>query len=51
MKKAVNRTARLFAVLDKARNTKPVGPLNRADLYRHECKPTVAFRQTRTNEL
>jgi hypothetical protein len=59
MKKAVSRTARLFAILDKAKNTKPVGNLNRADLYRQECKPTldkiskpaVAFRQTRTNAL
>ncbi len=27
------RAKRLFASLDKARNTKPVGPLNRAKLY------------------
>jgi hypothetical protein len=28
-----SRAKRLFASLDKARNTKPVGPLNRAKLY------------------
>ena len=27
------RTARLFAALDKARNSETVGPLNRAELY------------------
>lgn len=27
------RAKQLFASLDKARNTKPVGPLNRAKLY------------------
>lgn len=27
------RAARLFAALDKARNTEPVGPLNREELY------------------
>lgn len=27
------RTARLLAALDKARNTQPVGPLDRAALY------------------
>ena len=29
----VSRTARLLAALDKARNTAPVGPLNRAEIY------------------
>ena len=28
-----SRARRLFASLDKARNTEPVGPLNRAKLY------------------
>jgi len=28
-----SRAKRLFASLDKARNTKPVGPLHRAKLY------------------
>jgi len=28
-----SRAKRLFASLDKARNTKPVGPLNRSKLY------------------
>jgi hypothetical protein len=28
-----SRAKRLFASLDKARNTKPVGPLNRPKLY------------------
>lgn len=27
------RTARLFAALDKARNSKPIGRLNREELY------------------
>jgi hypothetical protein len=30
---ANDRAARLFAALDKARNTEPVGPLNREELY------------------
>jgi hypothetical protein len=29
----VDRAARLFAALDKARNTEPVGPLRREELY------------------
>ncbi len=28
-----DRAARLFAALDKARNTEPVGPLRREELY------------------
>lgn len=30
---ATDRAARLFAALDKARNTEPVGPLRRKELY------------------
>jgi hypothetical protein len=30
---ATDRAARLFAALDKARNTEPVGPLRREELY------------------
>ena len=30
---ASDRAVRLFAALDKARNTEPVGPLRREDLY------------------
>jgi len=30
---ASDRAARLFAALDKARNTEPVGPLRREELY------------------
>jgi hypothetical protein len=30
---ATDRVARLFAALDKARNTDPVGPLRREELY------------------
>ena len=30
---AADRAARLFAALDKARNTEPVGPLRREELY------------------
>jgi hypothetical protein len=30
---ARDRTGRLFAALDKARNTEPVGPLRREELY------------------
>jgi hypothetical protein len=29
----LDRAARLFAALDKARNTEPVGPLRREELY------------------
>lgn len=28
-----DRAARLFAALDKARNTEPIGPLSREELY------------------
>ncbi len=28
-----DRAARLFAALDKARNTEPIGPLDREELY------------------
>lgn len=28
-----DRAARLFAALDKARNTEPIGPLHREELY------------------
>src|SRR5262249_27689611 len=30
---AMDRASRLFAALDKARNTEPVGPLRREELY------------------
>ena len=30
---ATDRTARLFAALDKARNTEPIRPLRREELY------------------
>lgn len=30
---ATDRVSRLFAALDKARNTEPVGPLRREELY------------------
>ena len=30
---ASDRAARLFAALDKARNTEPIGPLRREELY------------------
>jgi hypothetical protein len=30
---ATDRASRLFAALDKARNTEPVGPLRREELY------------------
>ena len=30
---AADRAAQLFAALDKARNTEPVGPLRREELY------------------
>jgi hypothetical protein len=30
---ATDRVARLFAALDKARNTMPIGPLRREELY------------------
>jgi hypothetical protein len=30
---ATDRAARLFAAVDKARNTEPVGPLRREELY------------------
>ena len=30
---ATDRAGRLFAALDKARNTEPVGPLRREELY------------------